>query len=226
MTSRGRHSATWVHAGTYRAPSVVASVRCAGPAPTRIERDGSTTVCSRERERQPGQRRAAPAARRAGRVRAQRALHRAGDRGGEACDTGVEHVQGAVGAPVEDQVWRVTVALSSARSQPGTPERGRRDEDPRLRSPGRRRAHEGHVLHAREALVGRRRLELAERAHLRRRRQHTLLTSRQPSQLLGSRERAETLEQALDEIDLGLRERRVEPDAPRRDWCRLAASIT
>ena len=106
-------------------------------------------------------------------------------------------------------------------------ERGGRDEDTDPRVRRRRRAREGHLLDGGESLVGRRRLELAERAHLRGRREHARLTPRQLSQLLGRRQRAEALEQPLDEVDLRLRERRVEPDAPRsgRRW-RRAASIT
>jgi len=52
---------------------------------------------------------------------------------------------------------------------------------------------------------------------LRRGRQHARRTLRQPSQFVRGREGSETLEQALDEIDLGLRERRAEPNAPCRD---------
>ena len=46
---------------------------------------------------------------------------------------------------------------------------------------------------------------------------HAGLPSRHCPQLLGRRKRTEALEQPLDEVDLRLGERRVEPDAPSRD---------
>ena len=67
-------------------------------------------VRSCERERQPRQRRPAPAARRAGGVRAERTLDRAGDLGRQARDAVGERVDGAARTPVEDQVRRRPVA--------------------------------------------------------------------------------------------------------------------
>jgi hypothetical protein len=46
---------------------------------------------------------------------------------------------------------------------------------------------------------------------------HAGVAPRQLTQLFGSGERAETVEQPLDEVDLGLREWCVEEDAPRHD---------
>ena len=94
---------------------------------------------------------------------------------------------------------------------------GCRDEDAAARSSPGRRAYEGDVFDICEALVGVRWLELAERSHLRGRREQARLESPPRSKLPGSGERAKALEQPLDEVDLRVRERRVEPDAPRRD---------
>ena len=55
---------------------------------------------------------------------------------------------------------------------------------------------------------------VAGRAHLGGRREQTPLAPCQLLELVGRRERAEAREQALDHVDLCLRERRVEPDAP------------
>ena len=52
-------------------------------------------------------------------------------------------------------------------------------------------------------------LQLAERTHLRGRREQARLESSQRSKLLGSRQVAEALEQPLDEVDLRLSEGRV-----------------
>ncbi len=79
-----------------------------------------------------------------------------------------------------------------------------------------RRADERHALHRREALVLRRRLELAQRAHLRGRRQQPRLLARRLLELIRSRQRAEAVEQALDEVDLRLRERGLDPHAANR----------
>ena len=92
---------------------------------------------------------------------------------------------------------------------------GGRDEDARCRV-GSRRAGERQVLHFGEALVDRRRLELAERTHLRRRRHQALLASCELLQRVRRRKRAEAVEQTLHQVDLGLRERRLEPDATGR----------
>ena len=95
-------------------------------------------------------------------------------------------------------------------------QRARGDEHARPEPCGSRRAGERPPLDAREALVIRGRLELANGAHLRRRREQAGLTPGELAQLVGLRERAEAVEEALDEVDLGLRERRVEPDAAHR----------
>ena len=55
-----------------------------------------------------------------------------------------------------------------------------------------------------------------DRAHLRGRREHARLAACEGAQLLGRGQRAEAVEQPLDEVDLRLRERRVEPDAAHR----------
>ncbi len=84
-------------------------------------------------------------------------------------------------------------------------------------SPRRWSPFERDLLDAGEALVRVRRLELAERSHLRRRSEQARLESAQRTKLLGSRQVAEALEQPLDEVDLRLRERCVDPDTTRWD---------
>ena len=106
--------------------------------------------------------------------------------------------------------WPSASACSHSRTREGSGG----DEHPGL--PRSRLAHEGHVLDGGESLVARRRLELAKRTHLRGRREDARLAPRQLPQLRGFGKRPETLEQPLDEVDLRLRERRVEPDAVSR----------
>jgi hypothetical protein len=85
----------------------------------------------------------------------------------------------AVGPPVEDEVRPIRV--DQILTEPL--DRGSRDEC--ARSPVPRRACERDVLHAREAFVVARRLELAERPHLLGRRQHAGLLAARGLQLLG-----------------------------------------
>ncbi len=191
-------------------------MRCAGAVPTRVERAGSTPCARANASRKPGERRTAPAARWAGAVRAQRTLHRPGDVKREAGRDFRELLDGAVGAPVEDEVRRVRINSLEHVLPAGLHQRSGCDEDARARSLGRRRSHERHPLDVGESLVGRRWLELAECAHLGGRREHARLATSPCPQLLRSRDRAEPLEETLDEIDLRLGERRVEPDAPHR----------
>ena len=183
----------------------------------RIERDDSMPCARAKARSKPWKRRPAPAGRRAPGVRTQRALHHSRYLDREARDIGGEGVDGVVRPPVEKQVRRIPSPLLERVLPAWTRQRGGGYEDTHPRSPGRRQAHEGHLLDAGQPLVGRRWLELPERSHLGRRGEHAGLTLCQASQLLGSRERAKLLEQALDEIDLRLSKRRVEPDAPRRD---------
>ena len=107
-------------------------------------------------------------------------------------------------------------ACATASRQPGCSQRRGRDEHAAARPLRPRLTRERHVLDGGEALLRGRRLELAERPHLRRRRERTLLLAREDAQLLRRRQRAVPLEQPLDEVHLRLRERRVDPDAARR----------
>ena len=182
--------------------------------PTRIERDGSTPCARANASGSPGSggrhQQARRAAARADTARS-RPARRARPRGGPTLgERRPSRRRGSSRRPGEVRSGRAPRARAS---QPGcanaaaatkTPAAPRRDDGARSN---------GTVLHAGESLVGRRRLELAERAHLGGRREHARLTPCQLPQLLGRRQRAEALEQPLDEVDLRLRERRVEPDA-------------
>ena len=169
-------------------------------------------VRSREREGQPGKRRAAPADRRAAAVRAQGVLDRPGDSRSRA---GRRQRQVAA-------VFRPRSSRRRGGARLGRPLRAHAPTPaastplPRRRRPTPARDDcvrvEGNLLDARPALVGRRRLELAERAHLGGGREHARLPCKCP-QLLRGRESAEAREQPLDDVDLCLGERRVEPDA-------------
>ena len=172
-------------------------------------------VRPRERQRQPGQRRPAPAARRSAGVGAQRALHRAGDLRRELGDRGGERAGIAARPPVEQQVRR-----DRGRARPSSPARpGRRP--PRTR----RRRRPGTAAPARTAPapgppIPRRPTAARARARARicdvggstpcPRRARTRSSSG-----LGSD--AGAVEHPLDEVDLRLGERRVQPDAPRRE---------
>ena len=119
-----------------------------------------------EREDEPGKRWPAPAAWRAAGVRAQRAFDRACERGCEEGGGSGEIVRGAVGIPVEDEVRRGRIARPERALPPRSFQRRGRDEDAGLRPLGSRSQRERHLLDGREALVGGRWLELAQRAHL------------------------------------------------------------
>ena len=111
-------------------------------------------VRTREGERQPGERRAAPAGRRAGAVRADAPRSTGPDTlGGEARRPRRRARPGShrgsqsktrCGAPVSIAVERVDAS-------PACRSAGGRDEDARPRPPGGRRAHERHALDLREA---------------------------------------------------------------------------
>jgi hypothetical protein len=188
-----------------------------GPYPDETRTRRVDAVRPRERQWQPGQRRSAPASRWARGMRAQCCFHRARHFGRDQCDGGGEGIRIAVGIPVEHQVRRFSTSrldgLVPARLRDG----GGCDEDALFCPSGGGRPRERHLLHERKSLVGRRRLELAERSHLGCRREQAGLTPDERSQLVGRGQRAEALELALDDVDLGLCERRVQPDAPRRD---------
>ena len=113
-------------------------------------------------------------------------------------------------------------ALAPIRLRPGPLPRRRRR---RVFGPMRARSNRD-LLDGRPALVVGRRLELAERAHLRGRCKQAGLALRRESQLARRRQRAEAVEQSLHEIELRLRERDVEPDAARWDAVPPAVSST
>ena len=125
--------------------------------------------------------------------------------------------RGAVGPPVEDEVRRVR-ALPSALPPGCRSARPRRRRPLALGRAGRR--SNGTCSTRGEALVRGRRLELAERTHLRGRREQARLASRERPQLVGRGQRADAIEDPLDQVHLRLRERRVEPHAA---WCDVVA---
>ena len=103
----------------------------------------------------------------------------------------------------------------SASFQPACSTRRRRRtrRPPRVRGgPAARRAPAPHRPIPRRPTVAR----AAQRAHLGSRREHAVAAPSKAAAPQG-RERAETVQQAFDEIDLRLRERRVEPDAAGRE---------
>ena len=173
---------------------------------------GVDVVRPREGERQAGERRTAPAARRAAGMRADRGLDQARDRGRDACGHRRQRIRRGLRPPVEDEV-----GCAGIEPLPALAVHGRGGDEHAAPRPGRRRTHEGHALDVREPLVLGRRLQLAEQAHLRGRREHAGTLARQLRQVLGRRQRPDDVEQSLDDVDLGLRERRVEPDAAHRD---------
>ena len=186
----------------------------AGPDDDRAR--GIDIVRARERERQSRERRAAPAHRRAASVRAEGAFDGSFDLGGEACDQIVEPAGDAVGAPVEDQARIAEVAHGTSMLPRAAAKRGGGDEHSCAAPSGSRRASERHDLDGVESLVGSGRLELAQGAHLRCRRHDACLAARELPQLVRPGKRAVAIEQPLDQVDLRLGERRVEPDAARR----------
>ena len=121
----------------------------------------------------------------------------------------------AAGPPVEDEMGCAWVAVSERLLPAGLAHEGGGDEDTRAPMPWRPR--ERHALDGCEAFVVGRRLELAKCAHLLGRREQASFRSRRLFQLVRERKRPEAIEQALDEVDLRLRERRVEPDTAGRD---------
>ena len=165
-----------------------------------------------ERERQPGQRWAAPAGRWPGAVGADGRLDRPCDLGREAGRVGDQCVGAAVGAPVEDEVRSLRARGECPAPAPLTHRRAR-DEDPGPQASRRSGPLEGQPPHAREPLVGRRWLELAERPHLGGGSQHSGFATREALERLGGRKGAEPLEEPQYEVHLGLGERRVEPEA-------------
>ena len=126
---------------------------------------------------------------------------------------GVELGGRAVGAPVEDEMRRRGLGRRERSLPLGRAIRDRSHEDARREPIRMRHPLERNALHAREALVVGRRLELAERSHLLRRREKSRLGACGLLQLLRLREVAESVEQAFDHVDLCLRERGIEPDA-------------
>ena len=178
---------------------------------------GLDAVRPRERERKAGQRRAAPADRRPAGVWAERALDWAGHAGREKRGGFVELGEAASRPPVEEQVGRCRICVLDGLLPAGAQERGSRDEDRSSRARARGVTRERDLLDACEALVERGRLQLSQGAHLGGRGEHSRLLACQLLQLLGRREKRGSVEQSFDEVDLRLRERRVEPDAPSGD---------
>ena len=132
----------------------------------------------------------------------------------QAGDGAVERLRRPVRVPVEHQVRRGRVGVGDRRLPAGPFQRGRRDQH--ARAPKRCGALPRHLLDAGKPLVQRWRLELAQRAHLRRRRHHPLVGARQRPQLLGRRHRSEQLDQPSHQVDLRLGERSVQPHAADR----------
>src|SRR5439155_17652098 len=106
--------------------------------------------------RQPGQRRAAQAHRRAAAVETDRHADVSAEIGGDGFEIGT----GAGRQPVEDQMRRVLLIRPPARAK-----RGARDEHSWARAGRRRLALEDDPLYGAEALVELRRPELSARAH-------------------------------------------------------------
>jgi hypothetical protein len=170
-----------------------------------------------ECEEQPGKRWPAPTDGWAGGVRAQRPIDRPRDLSRNTSDAFSEDVGTTVGLPIEHQVRSRPIGLIERTLPAPMRQRRRSHEDTSPRLPRSVRACEWHMLHSSQSFIRRRRLKLAKGTHLRGRRQDRWLVPGKYSQLLGRWKRAETLEDPLDHVDLGLRERDVEPDAPSRD---------
>ena len=167
----------------------------------------------REREWEARERRAAPAGRRAARVRAERALDRPRDDLREERRTRSSPSTAPPGRQSKTR-WGAAGSASATRApSPGSraPRRRRR----RRARPRNACARTAPARRRRSPRRERGRLELPERAHLRRRRVQAGLPPRRLLQLLRRRQRAEAVEHPLDEVHLRLRERRVEPDAAR-----------
>ena len=153
---------------------------------------------------------------------ADRTHDRAGDPSRKSLDVGVQDIDSFAGPPFEHQDRHIP-GLGGNRIFP-TRQRQRRgsDEDAalqvgreRMRRSGR--ALEADPLHGDESFVGRGRFQLAECAHLPGRREDPGLATCQLMQLLGVGKRVESIEEAIDEIDLRLGERGVHPQAPSPD---------
>ena len=190
------------------APSAVASVRCAGLVP---DHDRARRIDAVARARTRGQareRRPAPARRRAAGVRADarsRPARRPRPRGGATASAR----RAAVGPPVEDEVRRRIGRRSGLPAGPA--QRGGRDEH--AGRPVRRgaRANGTRSTPAKPSSSPAARARGAPASATSARGPGLLRAASRSS--LGRRERAETVEQPLDEVDLRLCERRVEPDA-------------
>ena len=193
----------------------MASVRWAGVEPTSVDLAGSTPCAAGERERESRsggrhQQTGGPAG-----CGHSAALDRPGTSAGEGGGGGVERLAAAIRVPVVDQVGSGGRGPRQRSRQPGSSSAAAPTKTPARPDPGAR--SNGTCSTAGPALVGRRRLELAERAHLRGRREQALFLLRRLAQLVRRRQRAEALEQPLDHVHLRLRERGVEPDAAGRN---------
>ena len=180
---------------------------CAALAPTSVERDGLTPCARANASSSPGsgglhQQTGGPAG-----MWADCALHRPRNLARELADGVCERIGPAAGPPVEHKVRSVRGGCMLHGSC--------RDEHAAQLLAAASRSN-ATLLDAGEALVRVRRLELAERSHLRRRREQPG-SSRPGAEAPRESAGAEALEQPLDEVDLRLRERRVEPDATRGD---------
>ena len=179
--------------------------------PTSTERDGSTSYARANASTRPGERRPAPAARRTRRRVGTAHLDGPGDHGCDAADVGGERLRVAVRAPVEDEMRRVGIerchpAPSTAPAARNTPLRVRPD--------GARTNGTRSTLASPSPPVGgssSRSIRIWEVGA------STPGRSRASFESSRGRQRPEPFEQTLDEVDLRLSERCVEPHAPRRD---------
>ena len=208
---RGSRGSDQAEIGTYRVPSVVASVRCAGPVPRGVERAGSTPCARANASGSPG----------------------SGGRhqqvgGPPPCE------QIATSTEPESRSWRHVDAASAsalrrvASRRPDEARGGRCRAAPARASARRprRRLPPGNAGTAGRAkgdpLDAGRSLRPARAARAPALRASAGSARARPararpfSQLLGARERAEALEQPLDQVDLRLGERRIQPDTPSR----------
>ena len=164
----------------------------------------------------PGQRRATPAAGRAAAVGADRAatapVTTSAQTGHGTVEAAGGRRRGASRTPGAARTGRRRRSPPPSRRVPARARRRAR----RRRRAGRCGALERHLVHAGKALVQRRRLELADRPHLR-------VGAITPSVLRASARSSSgvgrapnSVDQARDEVDLRLGERRVEPHAADR----------
>ena len=150
-------------------------------------------------------------------MRAYRATDGSGHQVPDRADAARERFRSFARPPVEYQVRRVALPGGDRVFPPRAPEHLRCDEHARRRPSSPRRAHERHPLHIGQTFVCRRRFELTQRPHLGGGSKQSSLPPRSDSKLVGTRELVEAIEQPLYEVDLGLCERRIHPDAPGRD---------